>query len=46
VPPVLASARELVNRPAGGVLAALTVQAVLWAAVTVAGYARLRRTRP
>jgi len=45
VPPLMAAARTLAKEPHAGSVIGLSAQAVLWAAVVVAGYARLRRTR-
>jgi hypothetical protein len=44
-PPLMAAARTLADRPDSASVAALTVQGVLWTAVVLAIYARLRRTR-
>ncbi|MEV0714706.1 hypothetical protein [Asanoa sp. NPDC050611] len=44
-PPLMAAARRLADQPGSASLAALSVQAVLWATVVVAIYARFRRTR-
>jgi len=44
-PPLMATARNLAGQPGSASIPALTVQAVLWAAIVGAIYARLRRTR-
>ncbi|GAA1871260.1 hypothetical protein [Asanoa iriomotensis] len=44
-PPLMATARRLADQPGSASIATLTLQAVLWTAVVVAIYVRLRRTR-
>ncbi|MDG4821225.1 hypothetical protein O7635_05060 [Asanoa sp. WMMD1127] len=44
-PPLMAAARTLADRRGSTGIPALTVQAALWAAVVITGYARFRRTR-
>jgi hypothetical protein len=44
-PPVMATARSTVDGPDGAKVSLLTLQAFVWAAVALAGYASLRRTR-
>jgi len=44
-PPIMAAARDLAGDRTTGALAGHTLHAALWAAVAVAAYARIRRTR-
>ncbi|GIF72848.1 hypothetical protein [Asanoa siamensis] len=44
-PPLMAAARRLADHPDSASLVTLSAHALLWTAVVIAGYARMRRTR-
>ncbi|SDY78004.1 hypothetical protein SAMN05444365_103448 [Micromonospora pattaloongensis] len=45
VPPLMSTARALTGAPGAGTVAMLTLHALAWAVLALAGYARLRRAR-